>query len=61
MSCIWLISSDNIIAERGRSIGWNPAWNEDRLLQNIDDEIDAVVEHGKAKSSLIDTLFASFK
>lgn len=32
-------------------------WNKDRFLQNIDDEIQAVVEHGKAKSSLIDSLF----
>lgn len=32
-------------------------WNKERFLQNIDDEIQAVVEHGKAKSSLIDSLF----
>lgn len=49
--------SDNIIAEIPHKIGWRPTWNKDRFLQNIDDEIQAVVEHRKAKSSLIDSLF----
>ncbi|CAI7569276.1 unnamed protein product [Penicillium discolor] len=50
-------SGDNIIAEIPHRIGWRPMWNKERFLQNIDDEIQAVVEHGKAKSSLIDSLF----
>ncbi|CRL22542.1 NAD(P)-binding domain [Penicillium camemberti] len=50
-------SGDNIIAEIPHKIGWRPMWNKERFLQNIDDEIQAVVEHGKAKSSLIDSLF----
>ncbi|CAL5871785.1 uncharacterized protein PFLUO_LOCUS6038 [Penicillium psychrofluorescens] len=50
-------SGDNIIAEIPHRIGWRPMWNKERLLQNIGDEIQAVVELGKAKSSLIDSLF----
>ena len=50
-------SSENIISENKHRIGWNPTWNKDRFLQNIDDEIQAVLELGKAKSSLIDSLF----
>ncbi|KAJ5686910.1 hypothetical protein N7536_009529 [Penicillium majusculum] len=50
-------SGDNIIAEIPHRIGWRPMWNKERFLQNLDDEIQAVVEHGKAKSSLIDSLF----
>ena len=53
--------SDNMIAERPRSIGWAPKWNEKSFLQNIDDEVQAVVELGKAKSGLIDSLFESTK
>lgn len=49
--------SENIIAENPHRIGWQPTWNKDRFLENIDDEIEAVVELGKAKSSLIDSLF----
>lgn len=50
-------SSENIIAELPKRIGWTPTWNRERFLHNIDDEIDAVVELGKAKSSLMDSLF----
>jgi hypothetical protein len=49
--------SDNIIADIPHRIGWRPMWNKERFLQNIGDEIQAVVELGKAKSSLIDSLF----
>lgn len=47
----------DIVAKKARKIGWKPAWDKDRFLQNIDDEIDAVLELGKAKSGLIDSLF----
>ncbi|CRG82779.1 hypothetical protein PISL3812_00125 [Talaromyces islandicus] len=50
-------SGDNIEAEVPFKIGWTPAWNKDRFFVNIHDEINAVIEHGKAKSSLIDSLF----
>jgi hypothetical protein len=53
------ISSENIISENNHRIGWKPVWNKDRFLQNIDDEIQAVLDLGKAKSSLIDSLFES--
>ena len=50
-------SSENIIAEKPYRIGWKPEWNKERFLRNIDDEIQAVLELGQAKSSLIDSLF----
>ena len=49
--------SEKIITERAFNIGWKPAWNKERFLQNIDDEVAAVVELRKAKSSLVDSLF----
>lgn len=53
------ISSENIISEKNHRLGWKPVWNKDRFLHNIDDEIQAVLDLGKAKSSLIDSLFES--
>ncbi|KAJ5587254.1 uncharacterized protein N7459_003019 [Penicillium hispanicum] len=50
-------SGDNIVAEVPFRIGWKPVWSKERFLENIDDEIDAVLELGKARSSLIDSLF----
>ncbi|QKX57751.1 uncharacterized protein TRUGW13939_04871 [Talaromyces rugulosus] len=50
-------SGDNIVADVPFKIGWRPAWSKERFFANINDEIDAVLEHGKAKSSLIDSLF----
>ncbi|KAL2815836.1 hypothetical protein BDW59DRAFT_166649 [Aspergillus cavernicola] len=50
-------SGDNIVAEVPFRIGWRPAWSKEQFFKNINDEIDAVLELGKAKSSLIDSLF----
>lgn len=55
--CLIQKCSDNIIAEIPYRIGWKPEWNKERFLQSLDNEIDAVLELGKAKSSLIDSLF----
>lgn len=51
-----LESRENIVAENDKKIGWSPLWNRERFLERIDDEVAAVVELGKAKSSLIDSL-----
>jgi hypothetical protein len=40
-------------AEIPRRIPWRPAWSKERFFDNI----DAVLELGKAKSGLIDSLF----
>ncbi|KAL3444767.1 hypothetical protein BJX65DRAFT_310568 [Aspergillus insuetus] len=50
-------SGDNMVAEIPRKVGWRPAWTKERFFENFDDEIDAVLELGKAKSGLIDSLF----
>lgn len=49
----------NFTATRPQSIGWKPEWNKERFLKNVDVEIEDVIELGKAKSSLIDSLFAA--
>jgi len=56
---IRISSGDNITIENGYKIGWQPKWNKERFLQHVDDEIDAVLELGKAKSSLVDSMFES--
>lgn len=50
-------SSENIVSENNQRLGWKPVWNNEKFLQNIDAEIQDVLEFGKAKSSLIDSLF----
>ncbi|KAK2753263.1 hypothetical protein FQN54_007954 [Arachnomyces sp. PD_36] len=50
-------SGNNLVAQIPFRIGWEPQWSKDRFYENIDDEIDAVLELGKAKSSMIDSLF----
>jgi hypothetical protein len=51
--------SPDIIAEIPHSIGWKPVWNKERFLQSVDDEVKAVVDLGKAKSSLVDSLLTA--
>ncbi|KAL4874967.1 hypothetical protein BJY04DRAFT_233130 [Aspergillus karnatakaensis] len=50
-------SGDNIVAELPFSIGWRPTWSKERFFGKINEEIDAGLELGKAKSSLIAPLF----
>ncbi|KAH7072309.1 hypothetical protein BKA63DRAFT_605181 [Paraphoma chrysanthemicola] len=52
-------SGENIITHNEERIGWKPIWTTEKFYARIDDEIDAVVELGKAKSSLIDSLHAA--
>lgn len=54
-------SRENVIAENAYKIGWKPAWDKERFLESMDDEVEAVIELGKAKSSLIGSLFDSAK
>ncbi|KAH8659991.1 hypothetical protein BX600DRAFT_467051 [Xylariales sp. PMI_506] len=51
--------STNIIPKNREKLGWVPAWDKERFLKNLDEEIDAVVELGSAKSSLVAALHAS--
>ncbi|RKL31720.1 hypothetical protein BFJ70_g9511 [Fusarium oxysporum] len=52
-------SGGNFTATRPQSIGWKPEWDKERFLKNVDVEIEDVIELEKAKSSLIDSLFAA--
>jgi len=49
--------SANIIVDNAFKLGWKPTWDTARFYENIDDEVVSVLELGKAKSSLIDSLF----
>jgi hypothetical protein len=59
----WL--THNIVQISYRTIfarlGCKSKWNEKDFSANIDDEIEAFVELGKVKSSLIDSLRAAAK
>ncbi|VTT56445.1 unnamed protein product [Fusarium fujikuroi] len=52
-------SGGHFTATRPQSVGWKPQWDSERFLKNLDGEIEDVLELGKAKSSLIGTLFAA--
>ena len=56
-----LMPSSNMSAVNKQKLGWEPVWDKEGLLTNIDDEIDAVLELGQAKSSLIGSLFDAAK
>ncbi|KAK6071487.1 nad dependent epimerase dehydratase family protein [Seiridium cupressi] len=60
LAALWK-SGGNLSATRPRSIGWKPQWTKEKFMDNIDDEITDVLDLGKAKSSLIDSLFAAAK
>jgi hypothetical protein len=48
--------SANIVAHTESRLGWNPKWKTNEFVAHIGDEVDAVVELGKAKSSLLESL-----
>lgn len=52
------VASTSGIGKAGE-IGWAPQWDKARLFNNINDEIDAVLKLGQAKSSLVDALWAT--
>ncbi|EAQ82880.1 hypothetical protein CHGG_11056 [Chaetomium globosum CBS 148.51] len=60
VSILWQ-SVSHMFAVNKQEIGWEPVWDKERLLTNIDDEIDAVLELGQAKSSLVASLFDAAK
>ncbi|KAK9779764.1 putative NAD-dependent epimerase/dehydratase domain-containing protein [Seiridium cardinale] len=60
LAALWK-SGGNLSATRPRSIGWKPQWTKEKFLDHIDEEITDVLDLGKAKSSLIDSLFAAAK
>ncbi|KAF2111047.1 hypothetical protein BDV96DRAFT_650649 [Lophiotrema nucula] len=49
-------SNANIIGEKKKFLGWTPDYDKARLLHGMDAEVDAVLELGEAKSSLIESL-----
>ncbi|KAJ5128417.1 hypothetical protein N7448_002136 [Penicillium atrosanguineum] len=50
-------SGDDIIPEIPKIVAWKPKWDKEHFFEHIDDEIQDVLDLGKAKSSLIDSLF----
>ncbi|KAJ5775787.1 uncharacterized protein N7511_000798 [Penicillium nucicola] len=51
-------ASTNIIAEILQSIGCKPAWDKERFLQHIEDDVQAVVALGTPRSSLVGLILA---
>ncbi|KAK7189037.1 hypothetical protein DPSP01_004145 [Paraphaeosphaeria sporulosa] len=60
---LWNSGDDTRTAGMGSAppIKWQPNWAKEKLLRHIDEEIDALLELGKAKNSLIASLFAAAK
>ena len=50
-------SGEDLVADNKGRLGWEPKWDKKRFLDRMDDEVQAVLDEGKAKSSLIDSLF----
>lgn len=48
--------SGNITADNDVRVEWKPSWTKEDFYAHTDDEIDAVLELGQAKSSLIEFL-----
>lgn len=48
--------SADIVAHTEARLEWKPLWTEQRFLAQIEEEIEAVVTLGKAKSSLVSSL-----
>lgn len=44
------------MGSKGIEMGWKPQWDEARMLAHVDDEIQAVVDHGHVTSSLFSKL-----
>lgn len=51
-----VVNRCSIIAETAKSIGWKPVWDKEKFFEEIDSEVWDVIELGKAKSSLMDSL-----
>lgn len=53
---LWNSGEDLVTDNQGR-LGWEPKWDKQRFLNHMHEEVQAVLDEGKAKSSLIDSLF----
>ncbi|OAL07070.1 NAD(P)-binding protein [Phaeosphaeriaceae sp. SRC1lsM3a] len=49
-------SGSNMVAHNEARLGWKPQWLQDDFYAHLDEEILSVVDLGKAKSSLIESL-----
>ncbi|KAF4987458.1 hypothetical protein FGRMN_10361 [Fusarium graminum] len=56
LGALWK-SGGKFTASRPQRIGWKPEWDSAKFLDRVDDQVQDVLELGKAKSSLIDSLF----
>ncbi|KAI1414112.1 NAD(P)-binding protein [Hypoxylon sp. FL1857] len=49
-------SSGQLVAVNAYQLGWQPKWDEKRFLENLDDEIQAVLELDTVKSTLFNSV-----
>ncbi|XXG95183.1 hypothetical protein Hte_001443 [Hypoxylon texense] len=52
-------SSGELVAVNAYRLGWQPKWDEERFLDSIDDEVQAVLELDNIKPSLFDPVSTS--
>lgn len=50
------ICRTKVTTENNAKLGWKPQWNEERLLQHLDDEIRDTLEAAAPKSSLFENI-----
>lgn len=48
--------SAGIVPVNAYRIGWRPKWDEERCMNSMDDEVDAVLELDKHKPTLFDSM-----
>lgn len=51
-----LVKSTDVVGENSKTLGWQPAWSRDKMLDKAGDEVDDALELGEPKSSLLSSL-----
>lgn len=51
--------SGEFVSVNAYRLGWKPRWDKKRFLENIDDEVAAVLEQQELKPSVFDSLMSS--
>lgn len=48
-----------MVSKNAFKLGWKPVWTKERFLGGVGERVQEVLELGKAKSSLVDSLWAA--
>jgi hypothetical protein len=55
------INSGDMVPVNAPRLGWQPKWNEERFLENIDAEVQSVLDFDTVPASVYDSLLADGK